>query len=318
MIRKYLLPLLALIGIVIAIVAVFIDNRRVPTLPPVVQSPQSPFTSYIAGTGIIEASSGNISVGTPVSGIVTSIFVKEGDRVKIGDRLFKHDDRDLQARRLLLQAKVREAEARLEQARDQLRVAERVPDKRAISVEEMNNRRSAVRIDEAALASAKALVRENDMEIGRRTVRALTAGQILQIRIRPGEFAQSGALAEPLMVIGDDTRLYLRIDVDEHDAWRVRPNASAEAFVRGNPILHTPLKFVRIDPYVIPKTSLTGESTERVDTRVLQVVYSFDPAKLPDEYVGQQMDVFIQVPPTEPAHPAATDIVKPGPSRSGR
>ena len=311
MIRKYLLPLLALVGVGIAVVAVFIDNRRVPTLPPAVQSPKPPFTSYIAGTGIIEASSGNISVGTPVSGIVTSIFVKWGDRVKAGDRLFKLDDRDLQARRLLLQAKVKEAEARLEQARDQLRVAESVPDKRAISVEEMNNRRSAVRINEAALASAKALVGENDMEIGRRTIRALAAGQILQIRIRPGEFAQSGTLAAPLMVLGDDTRLYLRIDVDEYDAWRFHPGAAAVAFVRGNPAMHTPLKYVRIDPYVIPKTSLTGESTERVDTRVLQAIYSFDPARLPDAYVGQQMDVFIQVPPPEPAHAATSDAEKP-------
>jgi hypothetical protein len=37
---------------------------------------------------------------------------------------------------------------------------------------------------------------------------------------------------------------------------------------------------------------LTGDSTERVDTRVLQIIYSFERGNLPI-YVGQQMDVYI-------------------------
>lgn len=295
MIRKYLLPLLAAVGVAIAIVAVVIDNGPVSAARPAVQAPRPPFASYVSGAGIIEASSGNIAVGTPVSGIVTAIYVKWGDHVKSGDRLFTIDDRDLQARLLPALAKVKEAAARLAQARDQFRLAESVPDRRAISVEEMDNRRSAVAIGEAALASAQAKVRQIRLEIERRTVRALEPGQILQIRIRPGEFAASGDLAAaPLMLLGSDARLYLRVDVDENDAWRVRPGAQAMAFVRGNPDFQTPLRFERIDPYVVPKTALTGSSTERVDTRVLQVVYSFDPATLPAAYVGQQMDVFIQ------------------------
>ena len=43
----------------------------------------------------------------------------------------------------------------------------------------------------------------------------------------------------------------------------------------------------------MPKKSLTGDSTERVDTRVLQVIYEFDPTGLPPLFVGQQMEVFI-------------------------
>jgi hypothetical protein len=48
---------------------------------------------------------------------------------------------------------------------------------------------------------------------------------------------------------------------------------------------------------VIPKASLTGVSTERVDTRVLQVIYQFErPADRPI-FVGQQMDVYIDTSP---------------------
>jgi RND family efflux transporter MFP subunit len=302
MIRKYLLPLLAALGVVIVIIAVIIDNRPKPSARPVVQPPKAPFASYVAGTGIIEASSGNIAVGTPVPGIVTAIYVKWGDHVKAGDPLFKIDDRDVRGRLLPALAKVKESEARLELAKGQLKIGESVPDKRAISIEDLNNRRSAVAIDAAALAAAKAEVEQLRLEIERRTIRALVPGQILQVKIRPGEFAPSGVLATPLMVLGNDARLYLRVDIDEYDAWRVRPDASAVAFVRGAPELHTRLHFERIDPYVVPKTSLTGSSTERTDARVLQVIYSFDPATLPGTYVGQQMDVFIQAPSSVAAH----------------
>jgi hypothetical protein len=50
---------------------------------------------------------------------------------------------------------------------------------------------------------------------------------------------------------------------------------------------------VRIEPYILPKKSLSGESTERVDTRVLQIIFRFQNPDFP-VYVGQQMDVFIQ------------------------
>ena len=56
-----------------------------------------------------------------------------------------------------------------------------------------------------------------------------------------------------------------------------------------------PLEFVRFEPYVIPKKSLTGDTTERVDTRVLQVVYRVKDPNAP-LYVGQQMDVYIETP----------------------
>jgi HlyD family secretion protein len=54
------------------------------------------------------------------------------------------------------------------------------------------------------------------------------------------------------------------------------------------------LEFVHIEPYVIPKVSLTGASTERVDTRVLQVIFSMNRPDEPPLYVGQQVDVFIE------------------------
>ena len=297
MIRKYILPLLAIIGVGVAVVMVIRGNRTRPVAPPVVQSAKAPFTSYIFGPGIVEAMTENVAIGTPVSGIVTAIYVKWGDQVQTGDPLFKIDSSDLQAQVLPALAKVKEAEANLAKVKNRLRVGESMSPGMSISVEEVDNRRFDVAIDEAALASALAQVEQIKTEIERRTVRARFSGRILQMKTRLGEYAQSGPLNTPLMLLGDDARLHVRVDIDENDAWRFQPCAPAMASVRGNPEIKTPLQYVRTDPDVIPKVTLTGDTTQRTDTRVLQVIYSFDPASLP-LYVGQLMDVFIEAAPT--------------------
>jgi len=148
----------------------------------------------------------------------------------------------------------------------------------------------------ADVASAQAQVRQTETELDRRVIRALVDGTVLQCKVHLGEYAPAGPVDPPLMMLGGTDTLNVRVDVDENDAWRLQTDRSATAYVRGNPALSTPVKFVRLEPYVLPKKSLTGDSAERVDTRVLQVLYSFDPKSLP-VYVGQQMDVFIEAPP---------------------
>lgn len=295
--RNYLLPALAGLGFVIAIVAVVLGDSLQPTKPatPLPTVP-IPYKHYVAGSGVIEARRENVPVGTPIAGVVTTIFVRWGDHVTTGQPLFRIDDRALQAQRLPVEANVQEAEARLDEASTLLKIAESVPDKRAVSVEEISKRKVSVAVARAALASDRAQVRRIDDELKMHTVRALADGTVLQIDIHPGQYASTGS---PLMVLGDDTNLHIRTDIDQSDAWRVRPGAPATAFLRGNPEVSIPLHFVRIEPMVIPRTSLTGDSTERVDTRVLQVIFSFDPAGLP-VYVGQLVDVYIG----RPASPA--------------
>lgn len=97
MIRKYMLPLLAVAGVLFAIHVVIMASKPVPAAPPVVEPAPAPFRSSIAGAGIIEASTQNIAIGTPVPGIVTRVFVRVGSTVKAEEPLFKLDDRDLQA-----------------------------------------------------------------------------------------------------------------------------------------------------------------------------------------------------------------------------
>ena len=216
------------------------------------------------------------------------------------------------------EAQVLNAEANLADLKAQLALRENLSDKRAVSADEMNRRRFGITQAEAALKTAQANlallqagaaevdldvarsdVRQSEAQVAatktdleRLTVRAPFSGECLQVKVHAGEFAQANP-SSPLILFGNTGSLQVRVDIDESEAWRVRSDAHAKAFVRGNKDLGADLAFVRFEPYVKPKTSLTGGSQERVDTRVLQVLYRFDRKDLPI-FVGQQMDVFIE------------------------
>lgn len=216
-----------------------------------------------------------------------------------------------------LEAQVQEAEAALADARVQQQLIESVTDRRAIKEEDLRRRRIATQAAKAKLESAKSRlaltkagtwqpdlavaktevaqaeqqVKWLETNLDRLTVRAPITGTILKVDVRPGEYAQIGPMEKPLILMGDISQLHIRAEIDEYEASRVRADSTAEASEHGNARQKVPLQFVRFEPYVVPKRSLTGSSNERVDTRVLQVIYRVaDTAKL---YVGQQMDVFI-------------------------
>jgi multidrug efflux pump subunit AcrA (membrane-fusion protein) len=147
-------------------------------------------------------------------------------------------------------------------------------------------------VAEAAVLEAQAKVGQVKTEIDRSLVVAPVDGVVLQVNIRPGE--RIGELeSRPLMVLGDIGTMHVRVDVDERDIPRFRPSLPAKAFPRGETSCELNLRFVRVEPLVIPKKALTGDNTERVDTRVLQVIYAIEPGH-ENVYIGQQLDVFIR------------------------
>jgi RND family efflux transporter MFP subunit len=304
---KYILPLLAIAGFLFAAYTVINSNQPTPIAQAVTEPSTAPFKAFIAGSGIIEAQSQNIAIGTPLPGIVKTVAVKVGDQVKTGAPLFYLDDRDTRAALAIkiadlakAKADVSVAKATFIDAKSLSDLAEAVTDRRAISTEELLRRRNVMLIAKAKLESASALVQQaeasladTETTLSRLIVRAPVEGEVLQVNIRPGEFAQAGFLNTPLLVLGNLDQLHVRVDIDENDAWRFDKNSKAVAFLRGNRRFKVDLSLAYVEPYVVPKKSLTGDSNERVDTRVLQALYRFDRKQLPI-YVGQQMDVFIE------------------------
>jgi len=93
MIRKYLIPILAVAGIGFGIVTVARGNKVIPPAPSVAEPSKAPYQAFVAGSGIVDASTENIAIGTDIAGLVTKIYVQIGSRAKTGDPLFTIDDR---------------------------------------------------------------------------------------------------------------------------------------------------------------------------------------------------------------------------------
>lgn len=152
------------------------------TKNPVIAPPLTPFKTSIAGVGIVEASSGNILIGTALNRMVEKIFVKVGEKVEKGDMLLYLENRDLKAELMaqedlykIAQAKLQKLEslprsedlqaakavydsskAELDLAKNQYEMVLDLMDPRAISQEEKNRRLSNYQQAEAKWQQAQA------------------------------------------------------------------------------------------------------------------------------------------------------------------
>jgi HlyD family secretion protein len=343
MLYKFLLPILSAIALAFALRHVVVADQEPPKLPPPVEPSRTPYRGPVAGAGVIEPVTENIALGSHLAGVVAEVYVNVGDAVEAGQNLFRLDDRHLKAelavRQAMLdsaraslaklnamprdeekpisEARVREAKALLEDARDQLARAERGSRTGAVTEDEYFRRKNGFATAEAQLARAEAELRllvegawkpdvavadaqlkmaqaqleQTRTELGRLTVTAPVKGRILQKNIRPGEYVGVPP-GQALIMLGDVNTLHVRMDVDENDIGRFRPDLPGRGITRGANKREVPLTFVRVEPFVVPKKSLTGMGTERVDTRVLQVIYRVETTD-PSLYVGQQVDVYL-------------------------
>jgi HlyD family secretion protein len=307
---KYFTLLLAAGGIFIALQLVQNQKISAPAPPPLAEPASAPYADSIGARGIVESLNENVRIAPAVAGLVANVPVKVGDHVNAGDILIQQDTRDAdaqiqvqQANEAALTASIAEAEVTLADRQDQWDRIEKLGENRVVSVDEKQRTLFALRAAKSRIESRKADLAAAHAQLSRfrvqrelLCVRAPRAGTVLQVNIRAGEYAAPSAQETPVL-LGQIDAFQLRADVDEDNAPRVRPGCEAIAFIKGQRDNSVPLRFVRIDPYILPKRALSGESTERVDTRVLQVIFHFDRPAIP-VYVGQQMDVFLQGAPT--------------------
>jgi HlyD family secretion protein len=146
-----------------------------------------------------------------------------------------------------------------------------------------------------AVASSSAL-------LAKYTVKAPSDGVVLSIRTSVGSYISpqgsydtyTEAVA-PAMVMGSGAGyLGVRCYIDEILIPRLPPGSQMQAkmFIRGTNV-SVPLEFVRIQPYVSPKIQLSNQRTERVDLRVLPIIFRFMPPPGVGLYPGELVDVYV-------------------------
>ena len=282
---------LAILGI-IAVLFLVKNLTAPPPVAPHFEIAVNPYDETIAAAGIVEAVDKNIAIGVPVSSLVKEVFVKVGDEVNEGTVLFRLDDRDLLAKLIVQKAQIAVAKANLERLEDQLSRLKNIEDIRAISQEEFNVRKHETNMAKTQLEVAEAEATHTLLMLEKLCICAPQKGTILQQNIRKGEYVQAGG--GPPIILGNLERLQVRAEIDEQNAPLISPHCPASAFPKNNSSTKIALRFERIEPMIIPKLSLTGGSNEKVDTRVLHVIYSFEKDQPVTLYVGNQVDVFIE------------------------
>jgi HlyD family secretion protein len=134
------------------------------------------------------------------------------------------------------------------------------------------------------------------------TLRAPKDGIVLAINPTVGSYVSGqGAYdtytqgMDPVLVLGSpQDRLNVRCYVDEILVPRI-PDPSrmkAQLSVRGSEV-KIPLQFIRMQPIVSPKIELSDQRQERVDVRVLPIIFRLEKPTGLNLYPGQLVDVYI-------------------------
>ena len=134
------------------------------------------------------------------------------------------------------------------------------------------------------------------------TLKAKSEGVVLTIMASVGSYLSPlgvyGSYTQdmnPVLVMGSaQNQLAVRCFIDEILVPKLptAANMQAKMFIRGTNT-NIPLEFVRIQPYISPKIELSNQKTERVDVRVLTVLFRFDKTAELNVYPGQLVDVYI-------------------------
>lgn len=281
----------SLIGVVIAVGVVIYDQLPFNSHTQPIPEFNPPYKKFIAATGVVEPSSKNIQVGSKVSGVISRVFIKSGDRVKKGEPLFNIDDTELKNQIAVAKQEVNLEKTRVLNAKKELKllISFRKIFPNMVKKSDFLAAKNRVIEEEAKLNLAKANLSSLQKRLLFYTVSSPIDGVVLSSKLAKGEYFPKNS---SLLTIGSSS-LNLRVSINEYDVWKFKPNTKAVAYVRGHPNLKVDLKYLYTIPFVVPKKNLTGSPTERVDTKVLQVLYAIPKIDFP-LYAGEQLDVFIE------------------------
>jgi len=308
-VRNKIIFILAFAGLIVGLLSAYILGIEKKPMPPAFNPASNPYAEGIYANGIIESyqtSGANINIYPDVAGTIRRIFAAEGSRVRKDAPLILIDDAVQRATVEQQRAQIELADANLKTAEDQLdkvkRSAELEP--RSVSKSDMDNAVNAVSV---AKANTEVTRKQYDLArtlLAKYEIKAPADGTVLSLNTAIGSYVSAQGSYdtysqgyEPILVMGSaENYLAVRCYIDEILISRLPPASRMHArmSVRGTNI-SIPLEYVRVQPYVSPKIQLSNQRTERVDVRVLPVIFRFKPPedKNLDLYPGQLVDVYI-------------------------
>jgi len=157
------------------------------------------------------------------------------------------------------------------------------------------SRSEDVMVAQAKLQAAEARREQAKAAYERTFVRAPIIGRILQVKFRAGEFFNPNG-SDPLVVMGDTRKLRVRVDVDERDVGRVAIGQPAFAQLTAFAGKRFNGRVVEVGRRMGRKNIRTDDPTERIDTKILEVVFELDASE--GLVPGLRVTGYIDVGPT--------------------
>lgn len=300
--------IIACLGILAGVASVIIYNEKIKPEHPLTVS-YNPYEKGIYATGIVEShqpTGQNVNIYPQVSGEITAVFAREGEHLKRGEPILKLDDsiqKELVAKDA---AQIRYQQASLINLRQQLEKTRKsyLIDTKSISKNALDNAINAVRIQIENVQIAKKQYAADLALLDKYTVRAPIDGVILRVGVAVGDYGSPLGRFDtytqamlPVIEMGiTKPFLEVRCFIDEILVPTLPSSSHLEAtmFVRGISNRGIPLEFIKIQPYLIPNIQLSNERTERVDVRVLPVIFKFTKPEDINIFPGQLVDIYIK------------------------
>ncbi len=214
---------------------------------------------------VVEASR-TAAIASPVAGILATVEVDTGDRVKTGQVLARLESSVEEAlveearTRARAQGEVIAAQRRLEYARRKLERMANLRQKKTVSTQEYEDAALEVRLAEAELRMqrervelSRIILRRAEAELARRTLKSPMDGVITQRHLSPGEFVKE----EPVLEIARLDPLKVTAYAPAREFGRIRPGMKAKLSLEGRPGEHEAV-VTRVDPMVDASSDLFG------------------------------------------------------------
>jgi len=237
---------------------------RDATLPPGEATDQSAGVQIVA-PGIVEPWGGQVELSAHEPGWIDRILVKEGEVVRRGQLLAVLDAEPQRHAVELARADLGQAQARAGFARAQAGRLGRLHEDGTVSDNDAERAATDALVENAEAEGAEARLRLAQAGLESRRIASPRSGTVLLSRFHPGEFYQPGA--GPLFVLGDMTRLQVRLEVDEVDASELSVGAPCVLVSDGG----VPLaqgKIVRLAPKMGRRRLPIESPTARADVRI--------------------------------------------------
>ncbi|RKZ34875.1 hypothetical protein DRQ33_01190 [bacterium] len=218
--KKYLWVIIILVVLVIFALAIFARfTGSKEKLVEVGNVEPRTIKSTVIAFGRIEPKS-DVNISAEVTEKIETLYVEEGDTVKLGDTLVKLNRERYLAAVNKAKAQVSQVEANLSKAKENFKRISELYKSGAVSKDAFISAKTEVDIFEAQLESARAALKEANNNLSQTIITAPMDGIVTSVQAEKGEFVVVGTMNNPgsvIMQIAQLTDMQAKVEVDEAD-----------------------------------------------------------------------------------------------------